>query len=90
MTSNSRSPLKTLTVAALLVAGVALAGCGRKGGLDLPPNAGVQPEPPAAGAAPASAADKGEALFNPAVTRSDFPIAPKGEKKKFVLDPLLD
>jgi len=74
---------------AILVLGVlslALAGCGRKGGLDLPPNAmnasSAMVEP-----------DSDERVAQPGVlnpTGPDAgPSAPKGRKKSFVLDPLL-
>ena len=90
MISISAPALSKLTVAAIIVAGLALSGCGRKGGLDLPPSAGPQTEaqsgqPPV----PESADQKGRALFNPAATDSTLP-APQGERRRFVLDPLLD
>jgi predicted small lipoprotein YifL len=77
----------------LLGAALALGGCGRKGGLDLPPNA----SPQAAAAAQADADHEPgvreqsvsqQGVLNP---NSDVPpTAPKGRRKKFVLDPLLD
>jgi predicted small lipoprotein YifL len=67
---------------------VALAGCGRKGGLDLPPTASS-----AAIAAPADT-DGEEAgrpsVFNPYYGTDAPPAATKGRKKPFVLDPLLN
>ena len=67
---------------------LALAGCGRKGGLDLPPSASS-----AAVAAPADT-DTEEAgkpsVFNPTYGAESGPVAPKGRKKAFVLDPLLN
>src|SRR5258706_13517219 len=64
---------------------VALAGCGRKGGLDLPPTASS-----AAVAAPADT-DAEEAgrpsVFNPYSGRHAPPAPPKGRKKPFLLDP---
>jgi predicted small lipoprotein YifL len=71
---------------------LALAGCGRKGGLDLPP----QSAQPLASSAPAvdpdadAAAGKGSALFNAAPGDNSQPLAAKGRKRPFVLDPLLD
>ncbi len=67
-----------------------LAGCGRKGPLDLPPNANS----PTASAAPAPSDTASEAankpgLFNPSYGSDAAPVAPKGRKKPFVLDPLL-
>ena len=86
--ASSRWALVVLTAAAL-----ALAGCGRKGGLDLPPQSSGQP---LAGSATAvdpeadGAAGKGSALFNTAPGENGQPMAAKGRKKPFILDPLLD
>jgi len=67
---------------------LALAGCGRKGGLDLPPAASS-----AAVAAPVDT-DAEEAgrpgVFNPYSGTDAPPAATKGRKKPFVLDPLLN
>jgi predicted small lipoprotein YifL len=71
----------------LSAAVLALAGCGRKGGLDLPPNA-----PPVASApadSDAEAASK-PSVFNPTYGTDAPPAAPKGSKKSFILDPLLN
>ena len=67
-----------------------LAGCGRKGPLDLPPTANS----PTASAAPTSSDTEREAasrpsLFNPSYGADAAPTAPRGNKKPFVLDPLL-
>jgi predicted small lipoprotein YifL len=67
---------------------VALAGCGRKGGLDLPPTASS-----AAVAAPVDtdAEQAGRpSVFNPYYGTDAPPAAAKGRKKPFVLDPLLN
>ena len=61
---------------------LALGGCGRKGGLDLPPNAMNA----ASDAAPEQEVDRGAAP--PSVTEPG-PSATKGRKRPFVLDPLL-
>jgi predicted small lipoprotein YifL len=83
---------------AVIVLGMAvltLAGCGRKGPLDLPPTASSSnASAPMASAAPASADTAAEAaakpsLFNPNYGTDAAPVAPKGRKKPFVLDPLL-
>jgi predicted small lipoprotein YifL len=72
----------------LSAAVLAVAGCGRKGGLDLPPTASS-----AAVAAPADS-DAEEAgrpsVFNPYSGTEAPPAATKGRKKAFVLDPLLN
>jgi predicted small lipoprotein YifL len=75
----------------LSAAVLALGGCGRKGGLDLPPNA----SPAAAAAAQADAdhepaASQPPSVFNPSYGTDAPPTAAKGRKKAFVLDPLLD
>ncbi|WP_299717419.1 lipoprotein [Tardiphaga sp.] len=88
--ASSRWAFVVLTVSAL-----ALAGCGRKGGLDLPPQSSAQPLASSAAAAPTeesqSAANKGSSLFAPSSGVDDAPpAATKGRKKPFLLDPLLD
>ena len=69
------------------IAVLALGGCGRKGGLDLPPNAPPQ-------AALQSDTDSEHAakpsVFNPTYGADAPPAAPKGKKKPFILDPLLN
>jgi len=91
-TSNSVSSRWAVIV--LAAAALALAGCGRKGGLDLPPTASNQPPPGAAAANGASAANGPAAgpagVFDPAYHASRKPVAPPGQKKSFILDPLLD
>jgi predicted small lipoprotein YifL len=77
-----------------------LAGCGRKGPLDMPPTASSpnsgspNSSSPMASAAPAPSDTAAEAaskpsLFNPSYGSDAAPVAPKGTKKPFVLDPLL-
>jgi predicted small lipoprotein YifL len=72
-----------LVSAALL----ALGGCGRKGPLDLPPSA-TSPSAAAAADSETEAASK-PSLFNPNYGADAPPTAPKGNKRPFVLDPLL-
>jgi len=80
-------------VVLLGVAVLSLSGCGRKGPLDLPPNASA---PTAANASTAAPIDtQGEAMSRPSVFNSTYgteagPTAPRGTKKSFILDPLLD
>lgn len=66
----------------LSAAALALGGCGRKSGLDLPPNAMNA----ASDAAPEAEVDRGAAP--PSVTEPG-PAASRGRKRPFVLDPLL-
>jgi predicted small lipoprotein YifL len=79
------------TALALLVVACALAGCGRKAGLDLPPGVAeptsaqgqaqpVQNEPTAAQ----------REVFDPISTTDKAPRAPRGEKKRIPLDAILD
>jgi predicted small lipoprotein YifL len=71
----------------LSAAAIALGGCGRKSGLDLPPNAmnsSSAAEPDTEGE---RAAQPG--VYNPTYGSEGGPAAPKGRKKPFVLDPLL-
>jgi predicted small lipoprotein YifL len=72
-------------VVVLVVAGLSLGACGRKGPLDLPPTANAVG--PAAAEPESDAAAKTTPLFSP--NSSDVPVAPKGPKKPFILDPLL-
>ena len=88
MNRNYRPTSRGWAIILLGVAVLALGGCGRKGGLDLPPNASPQ----------AAAAAQADADHEPGVSQQGVlspnpdapPTAPKGRRKKFVLDPLLD
>ena len=87
--SNYRPSSSGWAIILLSVTALALGGCGRKAGLDLPPTA-------AAPQAQATSSDtEAERAAQPGVFNSTYgseaaPTAPKGGKKKFVLDPLLD
>jgi predicted small lipoprotein YifL len=92
--NRSNSPGSSGWAIILLCAtALALGGCGRKGGLDLPPNAASPNAAPQA-AAPAADTEAQQAatpsVFNPTYGSDAQPTAPKGRKKAFVLDPLLD
>jgi len=71
--------VRSLPLIALAVVALVLAGCGRKGPLDLPPSAAINQPPGAAAAAEA-----------PAVDAEGRPVAPPGTKKRLPIDPLLD
>ena len=84
---NYRLTASGWAILVLGAAALALGGCGRKSGLDLPPNAMnsssvVEPE-----------SDTGRTgqpnVYNPTYGSEQGPIAPKGGKKSFILDPLL-
>jgi predicted small lipoprotein YifL len=70
---------------------VTLAGCGRKGGLDLPPTASGGPTASVAPTSTDTAADAASrpGLFNSTYGADAPPAASKGTKKPFILDPLL-
>ena len=87
--SNFR-PAPGWTVVLLSVVALSLAGCGRKGPLDLPPTASNAP--PTAQAAPTDTEAENAAkpsVFNPNYGADAPPTAPRGTKKSFILDPLL-
>jgi predicted small lipoprotein YifL len=87
VTSNFRPASSGWAIILLSAALLALAGCGRKGPLDLPPSA-TSPAAAAATDSEAEAASK-PSVFNPNYGTDAPPIAPKGNKRPFVLDPLL-
>ena len=88
--NRSSSPVSSKWALVLLAsATLALAGCGRKGPLDLPPNAST---PALAAAQTDTEADREASkptLFDPSYGTNAPPTAPKGAKKSFILDPLL-
>jgi predicted small lipoprotein YifL len=96
------SPLSSRwAIVVLAVATLALAGCGRKGPLDLPPNTStpspVASTPSTATSTPSPAATPSDAeqaaskpsVFDPSYGADAPPVATKGTKKPFLLDPLL-
>ena len=87
----------------LLAASVlALGGCGRKGPLDLPPtgtqsqSSGSQSQPPAAQSSAVEPTDTDAqraatpSVFNSTYGADSAPVAGKGPKRPFFLDPLLN
>ena len=87
--NRNYSPTSGWAIVLLSAAVLALGGCGRKGGLDLPPNAAAQSSAAAPADSDAAAASK-PSVFNPYYGTDAPPAANKGRKKAFVLDPLLD
>jgi predicted small lipoprotein YifL len=82
-------PAPGWAVVLLSVVALSLAGCGRKGPLDLPPTASNVP--PARAAATDTEAENAArpSVFNPTYGVDAAPAAPRGAKKSFILDPLL-
>jgi predicted small lipoprotein YifL len=78
------------TIILVSAAVLALAGCGRKAGLDLPPTASAPSAAAAQANADAERAASKPSVFNPNYGTDAPPTAPKGAKKAFVLDPLLN
>ena len=90
MNRNYRPTYQGWAIIMLSVAVLTLGGCGRKGPLDLPPNT-----PPQAAAAAQADADHEPAASKPSVFDPTYgtqapPAAPKGGRKSFILDPLLN
>jgi predicted small lipoprotein YifL len=69
---------------------LALSGCGRKGPLDLPPTASSQAPLAAAQGEPQVEQASKSSPFSSSSGANALPATPKGPKKPFVLDPLLD
>ena len=79
---------KLALIAAALLA-LALSGCGRKSGLDAPPQASVQPAPGEPAQAQ-SQPQRGNPLGLFDVEEEDRPVAARGKKRRIILDPILD
>ena len=87
MISSSRPTTSGWAIILLSAAALTLASCGRKGPLDLPPTANA----PAAAAATDTEAENAAKpnVFNSTYGTETGPVAPRGVKRSFVLDPLL-
>ena len=84
---NYRLTASGWAIIVLGAAALALGGCGRKSGLDLPPNAmnsssALEPDSDTERAGQPN-------VYNPTYGSEQGPAAAKGRKKPFVLDPLL-
>ncbi len=90
MTSNRRPKFSGWAVLFVSAAALTLAGCGRKGPLDLPPNASsastANLQQPTDTEAQQAAKPS---VFNPSYGTNAAPVAGKGSKRPFALDPLL-
>jgi predicted small lipoprotein YifL len=93
VTARSNRSFSKLTAIGLIIASCALAGCGRKAGLDLPPGASADqkgtPSSDFATANPNSAANMQNEVYRPPGS-ANAPLAPRGEKKRIPLDAILD
>lgn len=96
-TRSNRSFSKLPAIAVLLVLTCALAACGRKAGLDLPPGAaGANAEAPAEQfetPSNSAASTQGDVFQQPSSSGNNGsrgPVAPKGPKKRIPLDAILD
>lgn len=91
MTSKFRPAGSGWAIIVLSLTALALAGCGRRGPLDLPPTAsGASTANVAAPTDTETEAQKTPSVFNPTYGADAAPAAPKGKKRSFLLDPLLD
>ena len=77
-------PIARLATVSVMALALTLAACGRKGGLDLAPDAAVAQPGPAAAAVPGSPAAPYDA------SPDGRPVAPNGPKKRLPIDVLLD
>jgi predicted small lipoprotein YifL len=91
VTSNDRPNHRRWALILLGCAALALSGCGRKGPLDLPPTAsGLQPTAAVQPDPTATAEASKPNLFNSNSGSDQLPVAAKGPKRPFALDPLLN
>jgi predicted small lipoprotein YifL len=90
VTSNQSPTASGWAIILLSAAVLALGGCGRKSGLDLPPNASSQADTAAAAADTEAEQASKPSVFNPYYGTDAPPTAPKGSRKSFILDPLLN
>ena len=89
MTRNYRLTSSGWAIILLSVSALALGGCGRKAGLDLPPGASSNASSQATATDSETERAARPGVFNPAFGSDGAPEAPKGKKKSFMLDPLL-
>ena len=90
VTRNDRPNYRGWALILLGATALALAGCGRKGPLDLPPTASAQQPGAAYQGDPAAAQASKPSVFDPSYGADALPTAGKGPKRPFVLDPLLN
>ena len=96
VTTRSSLISSKMTAVLLIALTCALAGCGRKGNLDLPPSTsdyqGGPGSAPDNSSAPAQSAATAQGnLYETGTNATDKgPVAPRGPKKRIILDPILD
>jgi predicted small lipoprotein YifL len=91
VTRSTRPARAPWAILVLTASALALGACGRKGGLDLPPQAAATPmgtASPASDPDANSAAAKGSAMTSS--SEPDEVRAARGRKRSFFLDPILD
>ena len=89
VTRNYRPTSSGWAIILLSVSALALGGCGRKAGLDLPPGAANASSSQATATDSEAERAARPGVFNPGFGSDASPEAPKGKKKSFMLDPLL-
>jgi predicted small lipoprotein YifL len=89
VTSNYRPTSRGWAFILLSAVVLVLGGCGRKGPLDLPPTASSQPAAAAHADTEVDPASK-PSVFNPSYGADTPTATPKGQKRSFVLDPILN
>lgn len=93
MNSRNNPSFSKLTAIALIALTCALAGCGRKAGLDLPPDAPpeakTQSQSDYAATPGLSGSNVQSEIYRPPGS-TNVPTAPRGEKKRIPLDAILD
>jgi len=91
--SRNNPSFSKLTAIALIALTCALAGCGRKAGLDLPPDAPpeakTQSQSDYAATPGLSGSNVQSEIYRPPGS-TNVPTAPRGEKKRIPLDAILD
>jgi len=90
VTSKFRPTGSGWAIIVLGVSALALAGCGRKGPLDLPPTASSASTANVPPADTEAQAQRTPNVFNSTYGSEAGPAAARGSKKSFILDPLLD
>ena len=82
---NRSVPMRAAAIAAFTAA-LLLAGCGRKGGLQLPPAATATPQE---SALPVEEQQQ-QSLLQPSFDTAAKPVAPVGRKRRLPMDVLID